>query len=205
MASWWTPLELEPLDVPVLRNEAKRKRGQLPRVPVSGLRAAQHDSVISSGTSGTVHRVFWNGVACAAKLFHAHVYNDKQVQREVASATFLQHVCVVRVLAVVVKDPPPAQRVGDACSEANMRDAFQPANLRHLPSHVALVGDVLFRGSIGRTDFPRGNHDQLIDAIRNNLFPLGDDITFVPGHGPLSTFGAERRSNPYVSDLALGA
>jgi len=75
----------------------------------------------------------------------------------------------------------------------------------HAPSHVALVGDVLFRGSIGRTDFPRGNHDQLIDAIRNNLFPLGDDITFVPGHGPLSTFGAERRSNPYVSDLALGA
>jgi hydroxyacylglutathione hydrolase len=74
----------------------------------------------------------------------------------------------------------------------------------HAASRVALVGDVLFRGSIGRTDFPRGNHEQLIQAIRERLFPLGDDITFVPGHGPLSTFGYERKSNPYVSDIALG-
>lgn len=79
----------------------------------------------------------------------------------------------------------------------------------HTPGHVvfvsrverfALVGDVLFAGSIGRTDFPRGNHAQLIDSIRGKLFPLGDDITFVPGHGPTSTFGAERRSNPFVGD-----
>lgn len=75
----------------------------------------------------------------------------------------------------------------------------------HAPSKVALVGDVLFKGSIGRTDFPRGNHEDLIDAIRNRLFPLGPDITFVPGHGPLSTFGQEKRSNPFVSDLAVGA
>jgi len=74
----------------------------------------------------------------------------------------------------------------------------------HAPSQFALVGDVLFQGSIGRTDFPRGNHAHLIDAIRNRLFPLGDDITFVPGHGPVSTFGRERRSNPYVSDTAAG-
>lgn len=74
----------------------------------------------------------------------------------------------------------------------------------HAPSRVALVGDVLFRGSIGRTDFPRGNHEDLIRSIRERLFPLGDDITFVPGHGPLSTFGAERKSNPFVSDIALG-
>lgn len=73
----------------------------------------------------------------------------------------------------------------------------------HPPSRLALVGDVLFQGSIGRTDFPRGNHADLIRSIRERLFPLGDDITFVPGHGPLSTFGAERRSNPYVSDLAV--
>lgn len=79
----------------------------------------------------------------------------------------------------------------------------------HTPGHVvfvyddqkvAWVGDVLFAGSIGRTDFPRGNHDQLIDAIRNKLFPLGDDITFIPGHGPNSTFGRERQSNPFVAD-----
>jgi hydroxyacylglutathione hydrolase len=73
----------------------------------------------------------------------------------------------------------------------------------HVPSKLALVGDVLFQGSIGRTDFPRGNHADLIDAIRTRLFPLGDDITFVPGHGPVSTFGAERQSNPFVSDRAL--
>jgi glyoxylase-like metal-dependent hydrolase (beta-lactamase superfamily II) len=79
----------------------------------------------------------------------------------------------------------------------------------HTPGHVvffsrahrlALVGDVLFAGSIGRTDFPRGNHADLIRSIREKLWPLGDDVTFVPGHGPTSTFGAERRSNPYVAD-----
>lgn len=81
----------------------------------------------------------------------------------------------------------------------------------HTPGHVvfhqpqarlAFVGDVLFQGSIGRTDFPRGNHADLIRSIRERLFPLGDDITFVPGHGPLSTFGAERRSNPFVGESA---
>jgi glyoxylase-like metal-dependent hydrolase (beta-lactamase superfamily II) len=59
---------------------------------------------------------------------------------------------------------------------------------------------VLFAGSIGRTDFPRGNHGDLIRSIRTQLWPLGDDITFVPGHGPTSTFGEERRTNPYVAD-----
>ena len=81
----------------------------------------------------------------------------------------------------------------------------------HTPGHVvfyepesrhAFVGDVLFQGSIGRTDFPRGDHRALIHAIREKLFPLGDDVAFVPGHGPMSTFGRERRSNPYVGDRA---
>ncbi len=62
----------------------------------------------------------------------------------------------------------------------------------------ALVGDVLFRGSIGRTDFPYGDHDALIHAIKTKLFPLGDDLAFICGHGPTSTIGAERRSNPFV-------
>lgn len=79
----------------------------------------------------------------------------------------------------------------------------------HTPGHVvfyspenklALVGDVLFQGSIGRTDFPQGNHEQLVHSIRAKLFPLGDDITFIPGHGPESTFGQERRTNPFVAD-----
>ncbi|MCK0507403.1 MBL fold metallo-hydrolase [Aromatoleum anaerobium] len=72
----------------------------------------------------------------------------------------------------------------------------------HADARLAIVGDVLFAGSIGRTDFPQGDHATLIRSIRQKLFPLGDDITFVPGHGPTSTFGEERRSNPYVGDHA---
>ncbi|GAA5214398.1 MBL fold metallo-hydrolase [Corallincola platygyrae] len=68
----------------------------------------------------------------------------------------------------------------------------------HADSAIAWVGDVLFRGSIGRTDFPKGDHPTLIASIKEKLFPLGDEIRFVPGHGPESTFGEERRSNPFV-------
>jgi hydroxyacylglutathione hydrolase len=62
----------------------------------------------------------------------------------------------------------------------------------------AFVGDVLFAGSIGRTDFPMGNHADLIHAIKTRLLPLGDAVTFTPGHGPESTLGEERRFNPYL-------
>jgi glyoxylase-like metal-dependent hydrolase (beta-lactamase superfamily II) len=84
----------------------------------------------------------------------------------------------------------------------------------HTPGHVvffhragrlALVGDVLFAGSIGRTDFPGGDHAQLIRSITDRLWPLGSDVTFVPGHGPASTFGQERRTNPFVADHVLAA
>lgn len=84
-------------------------------------------------------------------------------------------------------------------------------NVRHCPGHTpghvvfhspdikrAFVGDVLFAGSIGRTDFPQGNHQQLIASITQRLWPMGDDTVFIPGHGPESTFGEERRYNPYV-------
>lgn len=79
----------------------------------------------------------------------------------------------------------------------------------HTPGHVvfhspeakrAFVGDVLFAGSIGRTDFPGGSHEQLIASIRERLWPMGDDTVFIPGHGPESTFGEERRHNPFVHD-----
>lgn len=88
--------------------------------------------------------------------------------------------------------------------------------VRHCPGHtpghvvfvetklkIAFVGDVLFQGSIGRTDFPRGDYDTLIASITRELWPLGDDVQFVPGHGPMSTFGEERRSNPFVGDDVL--
>ena len=83
----------------------------------------------------------------------------------------------------------------------------------HTPGHVviynqdikiAFVGDVLFRGSIGRTDFPKGNHQQLLDSITSKLWPLGGDMRFVPGHGPMSTFGVERADNPFVGDAVIG-
>jgi len=70
----------------------------------------------------------------------------------------------------------------------------------HAPSQLALVGDVLFAGSIGRTDFPGGRHAALIASIREKLFPRGDAFRFIPGHGPMSTFGEERRTNPFVAD-----
>jgi len=70
----------------------------------------------------------------------------------------------------------------------------------HEPSRFAVVGDVLFQGSIGRTDLPRGDHGMILKSIREQLWPLGDDVVFVPGHGPASTFGGERKSNPFVGD-----
>ncbi len=84
----------------------------------------------------------------------------------------------------------------------------------HTPGHVvffseedrlAIVGDVLFQGSIGRTDLPRGDHATLIRSITRELWPLGGDVTFIPGHGPVSTFADERESNPFVCDRALQA
>ena len=68
----------------------------------------------------------------------------------------------------------------------------------HPASRLAQVGDVLFSGSIGRTDFPRGDYDALIRSIKEKLFPLGDDVQFIPGHGPLSSFGEERQYNPFL-------
>ena len=86
-------------------------------------------------------------------------------------------------------------------------------NVRHCPGHTpghvvfhapqierCFVGDVLFAGSIGRTDFPQGNHQQLIDSIVQRLWPMGDATVFIPGHGPESSFGRERKVNPYVAN-----
>jgi len=72
----------------------------------------------------------------------------------------------------------------------------------HRESKLAQVGDVLFCGSIGRTDFPRGDQAALFKSIKENLFPLGDDVRFISGHGPMGTFGQERKTNPYVGEGA---
>lgn len=71
-------------------------------------------------------------------------------------------------------------------------------------SRIAFVGDVLFEGSVGRTDFPRGDQATLVNSIVRKLWPLGDDMAFVPGHGPMSTFADERANNPFVADKNFG-
>jgi hydroxyacylglutathione hydrolase len=94
----------------------------------------------------------------------------------------------------------------------------QTFDVRHCPGHtpghvvfhhpessLAIVGDVLFKGSIGRWDFPLGDHAQLLNSITTQLWPLGPDTAFIPGHGPMSTIGHERATNPLVGDAALAA
>ena len=102
----------------------------------------------------------------------------------------------------------PSRWLSDGDSVTLGRETLQ---VRHCPGHTpghvvfhapqierCFVGDVLFAGSIGRTDFPGGNHQQLIDSITTRLWPMGDATIFIPGHGPESSFGQERRHNPYV-------
>ena len=74
----------------------------------------------------------------------------------------------------------------------------------HQAQRVAWVGDVIFQGSVGRTDLPMCSHQDLMDSIHKTLLPLGDDLTFIPGHGPVSTLGQEKRSNPFVMDPGYG-
>jgi glyoxylase-like metal-dependent hydrolase (beta-lactamase superfamily II) len=96
--------------------------------------------------------------------------------------------------------PGDGIRVGDETLEVYHCPGHTPGHiiLYNAAHRLAQVGDVLFKGSIGRTDFPRGNHAQLLNSIHDTLLPLGDDVRFIPGHGPMSTFGDERRSNPFL-------
>ena len=95
--------------------------------------------------------------------------------------------------------------VGDLTPDVYHTPGHTPGHVvfHHSDSKLALVGDVLFAGSIGRTDFPLGDHAALIDSIVTRLWPLGDDTAFIPGHGPMSSFARERQSNPFVGDAAL--
>ena len=97
--------------------------------------------------------------------------------------------------------------VGDLTFDVRHCPGHTPGHVvfHHPQSKLAIVGDVLFQGSIGRTDFPLGNHQQLLDSITQRLWPMGGDTAFVPGHGPVSTFAHERGSNPFVGDRVLAA
>jgi len=94
------------------------------------------------------------------------------------------------------RSPPPAPP-----SLCCIAPAISPGSvvLVNAAQRFALVGDVLFRGSIGRTDFPYGDHAALIDTIKTKLLPLGDDLVFICGHGPMSTLGDERQTNPFLA------
>ena len=95
--------------------------------------------------------------------------------------------------------------VGDLTLAVYHTPGHTPGHIifHHAPSKLALVGDVLFAGSIGRTDFPLSDHQALLDSVRDKLWPLGDETAFVPGHGPASTFARERAGNPFVGDKVL--
>ncbi|QNN65080.1 MBL fold metallo-hydrolase [Sphingomonas rhizophila] len=95
--------------------------------------------------------------------------------------------------------------VGDLTFDIRHCPGHTPGHivLHHPESKLAIVGDVLFQGSIGRSDFPRGNHQDLINSITQRLWPMGGDTAFICGHGPMSTFAHERATNPFVSDAAL--
>ncbi|HEX5499733.1 MAG TPA: MBL fold metallo-hydrolase [Thermomicrobiales bacterium] len=98
-------------------------------------------------------------------------------------------------------------KVGELTLDVRHCPGHTPGHVvfHHPPSNLALVGDVLFKGSIGRWDFPHGDQQQLIHSITAKLWPMGDDTAFVPGHGPMSTFGHERATNPFVGDHAFAA
>ncbi|WP_326534741.1 MBL fold metallo-hydrolase [Pseudorhodoferax sp.] len=91
-------------------------------------------------------------------------------------------------------------QVGECAFDVRHCPGHTPGHVvfHHAPAQRAFVGDVLFAGSIGRTDFPGGDHATLIASITERLWPMGDDTVFIPGHGPESSFGHERRHNPYV-------
>ncbi|MGK6318811.1 MBL fold metallo-hydrolase [Sphingomonas sp. DT-204] len=95
--------------------------------------------------------------------------------------------------------------VGDLALDTRFTPGHTPGHVvfHHPPSRLAIVGDVLFQGSIGRTDFPLSDHQALITSIVTKLWPMGDETVFLPGHGQPSTIGHERASNPFVGDAVL--
>jgi glyoxylase-like metal-dependent hydrolase (beta-lactamase superfamily II) len=96
--------------------------------------------------------------------------------------------------------------VGDLVLDVYHCPGHTPGHVvfHHAPSKLAIVGDVLFQGGIGRWDFPLGNHDDLVASITGRLWPLGGETVFVPGHGQPSTFAQERATNPFVGDQVTG-
>ena len=146
------------------------------------------------------HRVSREGVGA--------VLEERQERLECLVARAIRRVPVVDRQCRMIRNDIPGDaavdgdrlQLGELEFEVRHCPGHTPGHVvfHHAPARRAWVGDVLFAGSIGRTDFPRGDHQQLIDSIVTRLWPMGDDTVFIPGHGPESSFGVERRSNPYV-------
>lgn len=110
-------------------------------------------------------------------------------------------------------EPDRWLREGDVVTVGDLRlDVYETPGhtaghviFHHPPSRLAMTGDVLFQGSVGRSDLPQGDHQRLVRSIVDKLWPLGSETAFLPGHGPASTFGHERQHNMFVSDRALAA
>lgn len=145
-----------------------------------------------------------------------HVGGNKQM-KEATGADILIHAgdaAMLEQLSVAsmafglsVENSPPADRTIDEGDLITFGDIT--LNVLHTPGHspggvtfytdgVAFVGDSLFAGSIGRTDFPGGDYNTLISSIKTKLFPLGDDVRVYTGHGPATTIGQEKRMNPFL-------
>lgn len=95
-------------------------------------------------------------------------------------------------------------RVGEIVFDVLHLPGHSPGSVCLVHDPIALVGDVLFCGSIGRTDFPEGSYEQLVGNIKKKLLPLGDHVRVFPGHGPDTTMGQERRTNPFLNEPILG-
>ena len=154
-----------------------------------------------------------SGLPNCPKCSSTYTYEDQEsyVCPECAHTWPMQEAAAVEAARVIrdahgnVLEDGDTVTVGKLTLDVRHCPGHTPGHVvfHHPESKLAIVGDVLFQGSIGRTDFPMGNHQDLIDAITQKLWPLGEDVTFVPGHGPTSTFGQERKTNAYVSDYAL--
>lgn len=146
-----------------------------------------------------------------------HVSANRQI-KQATGAELIIHAADAPMLAALSEmaaafglscdnSPPPDRTVdeGDVITFGNIEmkvlhtPGHSPGGISLVSGDTAFVGDTLFAGSIGRTDFPGGDFDTLIAAIQNKLFPLGDRVTVYCGHGPETTIGRERRTNPFAA------
>lgn len=143
--------------------------------------------------------------------FVAETYNLKLISHK-GEVPVLQAGIMTSQFYNIPYDPSPDIEIfideGDDVSFGNTKlevlfvPGHSPASIAffHRDSNILIAGDVLFQGSIGRTDLPGGDFDTLISSIKNKFYPLGDDVKVFPGHGPSTQIGQEKKTNPFLQD-----